>query len=113
MNRLFVYGSLAPGESHYFILSPLVGRWQKASVRGRLYPDGNSGTRSWPGLKLDPQAEVVPGYLFTSRQLARHWQQLDDFEGSFYRRVRARVKLEDGNSVIAYLYEQIHAIRQP
>jgi len=36
--RLFVYGSLAPGEVNAQVLEPLAGEWQEASVRGTLHP---------------------------------------------------------------------------
>ena len=39
-NRLFVYGTLAPGRPNAHILAPLGGNWQPATVTGHLKQQG-------------------------------------------------------------------------
>ena len=106
MQQLFVYGSLAPGRSHHHLLSKLRGRWQPATVRGQLYPQGRWATRGWPAMKPDPHGAVINGWLLTSPDLARHWQTLDNYEGPFYRRIKCPVQLADGRIRRAWLYRQ-------
>lgn len=102
--RLFVYGTLAPGQPNAHWLSDLEGSWQAASVNGVLEHIGWGADMGYPGLHLDDTAPAVPGMLFTSQQLSDHWPALDDFEGSAYRRVLAVVTNEQGMQLDAYVY---------
>ena len=56
-------------------------------------------------LELDPEADWVEGYLFSTEKLAENWQMLDDFEGFQYQRVTADIKLESGEYVKAWTYQ--------
>jgi gamma-glutamylcyclotransferase (GGCT)/AIG2-like uncharacterized protein YtfP len=38
--RLFVYGTLAPGRPNEHMLAEVDGEWETATVRGRLVPEG-------------------------------------------------------------------------
>lgn len=40
IERLFVYGSLAPGRPNEHILAAIPGTWEPASVSGRLREEG-------------------------------------------------------------------------
>ena len=104
LNRLFVYGTLAPGEPNEHILSGLDGTWEAGHIRGTLYPKGWGAVIGYPGVQLDPAGEIVPGQLFSSEDLAGYWQVLDDFEGEAYERVRTSVSLENGQQTEAYVY---------
>lgn len=106
MQRLFVYGSLAPGRSHHHLLSDLPGHWQPATCTGFLLPGGFGMSRGWPAFKPDPAGTDINGYLFTSGALSPRWSLLDRFEGRAYRRVRCQVRLADGSQVSAWLYRQ-------
>jgi gamma-glutamylcyclotransferase (GGCT)/AIG2-like uncharacterized protein YtfP len=97
--RLFVYGTLRPGEPNHHLLDGVAGRWSAASVRGRIH-----ALVGYPALILDPEAERIDGHLLESDDLERHWQRLDAFEGDEYRRVLARVELPDGRQVEAFVY---------
>ena len=103
-NRLFVYGSLAPGRQNAHILAPLGGTWQPATVRGRLRLDGWGAALGFPGLVLDPAGVEVNGQVFTADELANFWPELDEFEGAQYARVPVEAMLSGGDTVEAYVY---------
>jgi gamma-glutamylcyclotransferase (GGCT)/AIG2-like uncharacterized protein YtfP len=102
--RLFVYGSLAPGRPNEHILAPLGGTWQRATVRGHLKQQGWGAAMGFPGLVLDAAGEEIPGLVFSSEHLASFWATLDDLEGEDYVRVQVDVALDGGGSVAAYVY---------
>ncbi len=103
-DRLFTYGSLQPGGTNEHVLAGIEGEWQAAAVTGFLVEAGWGAAIGYPALRLDSAGEAVPGFVFTSSELANHWRHLDDFEGCEYRRVIADVRLDDGRHVPAYLY---------
>ena len=102
--RLFVYGTLAPGEVNAHVLAPLDGEWLEASVRGTLHAEGWGQTYGFPALRLDESAEPVKGLVFQSRDLPSHWPELDEFEGSAYQRVETEALLADGSSCTTCIY---------
>ena len=103
--RLFVYGTLAPGRPNEHVLSDISGTWANATVRGLLIQEGWGADQGYPGILLDEFAETVEGMLLTSDNLQCEWARLDDFEGSQYERVVARVQIEDGTIVDAFIYQ--------
>ena len=103
-NRLFVYGSLAPGRSNEHVLADVSGTWQPATVKGRLLPKGWGAAMGYPAIVLDDNAGEVEGFLFSSESLPEHWARLDEFEGEGYERVLTAAKLKDGKTVDAYIY---------
>jgi gamma-glutamylcyclotransferase (GGCT)/AIG2-like uncharacterized protein YtfP len=105
LNRLFVYGTLAPGRPNAHILAPLSGIWVKASVRGYLTHDGWGSALGYPGIRLDPDGAEVKGLLFISDDLTDHWDRLDRFEGNGYRRIRCEAQLHSGEIQSAFIYE--------
>ena len=104
INKLFVYGTLCPGRPNDHWLTRIGGTFEKATIRGRLYPDGWGATLGYPALVIDPDGQEVEGYVFSSPNLDQHWQELDDFEGEGYRRILTQVRLESGDYTAAYLY---------
>ncbi|MCG8434801.1 MAG: gamma-glutamylcyclotransferase [Gammaproteobacteria bacterium] len=104
MQHLFVYGTLAPGKSNAHILEGVTGTWRPGSIRGSLHPEGWGATLGYPAVVLDDAGEEIPGLLFSSAELEKHWDRLDEFEGEAYERVLARVVLEDGGTIDAYVY---------
>jgi len=105
INKLFVYGTLAPGKPNQHILSDIEGSWEGASVKGSLRESGWGAEVGYPGILLDGSDCLVAGLIFTSNELEKHWKILDDFEGSEYRRVVASAKIESGELVEVYVYE--------
>lgn len=102
--RLFVYGTLAPGRPNEHILSPVPGEWEPASVVGRLLEEGWGAAAGYPGIVLDAQGEEVHGFLFTSDKLPEQWARLDAFEGDGYERMLTQARRRDGSLVDAYVY---------
>lgn len=103
-NRLFVYGTLAPGRPNEHVLADIPGSWQPATVTGTLLREGWGAAAGYPGIVLDEQGAKVEGLLFSSERLADHWARLDQFEGDDYERVLTRASLDDGTTVDAFIY---------
>lgn len=72
MNRLFIYGTLAPGRPNEHVLVDVPGKWEPAYVRGRLLQRGWGSSVGYPGIVLDEQADKVPGFIFSSEHLEKH-----------------------------------------
>lgn len=80
------------------------GRWFTGKVRGRLFEEGWGATMGFPALVLDPTGPEVEVQVLESAELPRHWDRLDEFEGSGYQRVVALVTTRDQGSVSASIY---------
>ena len=105
MERLFVYGTLAPGRTNHHVVQPLGGTWQAGYVRGRLIEEGWGASLGFPALIPDDQGERIHGYVLSSDALKAHWGQLDAFEGPGYQRVNIEVALDDNKHVTAQVYK--------
>ncbi|MCR9270240.1 MAG: gamma-glutamylcyclotransferase [Hyphomonadaceae bacterium] len=103
IHRLAIYGTLAPGRVNHDQVSMIDGTWRDGVVRGWLSEDGWGATLGFPGLKLDPDGEVIKVQVLESPDLPAHWARLDEFEGAEYARVVASVETETG-PVEAYVY---------
>ncbi len=104
--HLFVYGTLALGQPNEHILTDIGGSWEPATVKGYLHESGWGAKMGCPGLILDNYSGIIEGFLFTSNNLAIHWDDLDDFEGNEYRRMLTTVLKADGSKVQANVYTQ-------
>ena len=104
-DRLFVYGTLAPGRPNEHVLAVLSGRWEPASVRGMLLQEGWGAAIGYPGIVLKETGEQIEGLLFTSEELPRHWDRLDAFEGEGYERVLTTVTLANARTLEAFVYQ--------
>lgn len=102
--RLFVYGTLAPGQPNHGLLAKLPGTWQKGFISGLLYPNGFGPTAGYPVVDVEHPVASIDGLLFTSKALPAHWSALDDFEGEGYRRIKTRVTLLDKSRLEAFIY---------
>jgi gamma-glutamylcyclotransferase (GGCT)/AIG2-like uncharacterized protein YtfP len=102
--RLFIYGTLAPGRPNAHVLADIPGNWQPATVTGKLIQQGWGATLGYPGIVLDDGTDIVEGFVFSSDALEAHWARLDEFEGAGYERVLTSAKLEGGTDVPAYIY---------
>lgn len=104
VERLFVYGTLAPGRPNEHLLGAIGGSWEPASVTGILRWEGWGAAMGFPGIDLDAHGAEVEGFLFSSANLASHWAALDAFEGDAYARVLTQVQRKDGSTVAAFIY---------
>jgi gamma-glutamylcyclotransferase (GGCT)/AIG2-like uncharacterized protein YtfP len=104
IERLFVYGTLAPGRPNAYLLADVRGEWEPATVRGRLLQEGWGATAGYPALALDEYGPQVRGLLFSSEKLSDHWERLDEFEGDGYERVVTTVQVEGGRFLEANVY---------
>ncbi|MEM7102776.1 MAG: gamma-glutamylcyclotransferase family protein [Bacteroidota bacterium] len=104
VNRLFVYGTLCPGQPNDYLLKAIGGEWQPGTVTGKLIEIGWGAAMGYPGISLDQSGAEVNGFLFNSDNLENHWPELDAFEGEGYERVLTQVKLADKTLVEAYIY---------
>lgn len=102
--RLFVYGTLAPGRHNADLLSSLPGVWLPATVRGRVIEAGWGAALGCPGIVLDEEGDEVPGLVFASDVLAANWERLDRFEGPDYERRSTTVTLANGERHEACIY---------
>jgi gamma-glutamylcyclotransferase (GGCT)/AIG2-like uncharacterized protein YtfP len=103
IQRLFVYGSLRPGQSNEHVLKAIGGTWQEASVRGHL-KQVVEASGVYPAIVLDATADVVTGYIFHCDTLDQHWKNLDEFEGEAYKRILVTVQTKDHIAIEAYIY---------
>ena len=102
--RLFVYGTLAPGRPNAHVLADVPGTWEPATVRGTLLKEGWGAAVGYPGIVLDELGGEVHGFIFSSEALTSHWTRLDAFEGDGYERVMTSATLADGTFVRAHIY---------
>jgi gamma-glutamylcyclotransferase (GGCT)/AIG2-like uncharacterized protein YtfP len=105
MERLFVYGTLAPGRPNEHVLREIEGFWETGTVIGNLRHAGWGAAMGYPGIDLDEHGNEIQGFLFSSEKLTAHWAKLDEFEGESYERVLTVVKLKDNRTVEAYIYQ--------
>lgn len=60
--RLFVYGTLMPGEERWPVLAPFAHAWETAAASGRLWDSGHG----YPVARFAVrQPGPIPGYLVT------------------------------------------------
>lgn len=104
VERLFVYGTLQPGEPNAHVLAGVEGDWTPAVVRGRLVAAGWGARMGYRGLRLDAHGDDVHGHVLASSRLRDEWARLDAFEGEDYARVTATVRLASGERVSAQVY---------
>lgn len=104
MNRLFIYGTLAPGRPNEHILKNLNGTWQEASVKGSLLDEGWGADMGNPGIILNSFGRDIKGYVFTSDELDKKWDFLDNYEGEEFERVIVEAKLNNSTYINTYIY---------
>ena len=99
VRRVFVYGTLMPGECRWPALRPYAVSWEPATARGRLWDTG----RGYPAVRFDDAGDAVPGILVAvaAESFADAVTALDRVEGEgvLYRRVEVATS---GGLAVAY-----------
>ena len=104
MQRLFIYGTLAPGRANHKVLENIPGSWEAATLRGTLLQEGWGVAMGCPGIVPTEDGDEVEGFVFSSAHLVDHWPRLDEFEGEGYERVSVTVRVNGTHDVEAYVY---------
>jgi gamma-glutamylcyclotransferase (GGCT)/AIG2-like uncharacterized protein YtfP len=99
VEKLFVYGSLAPEQPNHQILSDLSGTWTNCKIIGSIMKIDGLQYFNW-----DIRGEEIEVQLFTSLGLQKKWESLDHFEGSSYTRHLITGKLPNSELIIANIY---------
>src|SRR5690625_4794696 len=74
-DRLFIYGTLAPGRPDEHVLADVDGWWEPASVRGHLHEQGWGAALGHPGIILAEDGPEVHGAVLTAGSLADQWER--------------------------------------
>jgi gamma-glutamylcyclotransferase (GGCT)/AIG2-like uncharacterized protein YtfP len=83
-DRLFVYGTLAPGNAAWAVLEPwVVGDGEPDAVAERLYDTG----RGYPGATFGAGQDLVYGVVVVLAQPDGALTALDRYEGDEYARI--------------------------
>lgn len=104
MERLFIYGTLAPGRPNHHHMADIPGEWRAATLRGTLHDEGWGATQGYPAIIPDPAGVAVEGFVFSSTELTDHWTRLDAFEGEAYERIAVQVEFVEGGRTEAFVY---------
>ena len=84
-DRVFVYGTLSPGDVAWHRVAPHVtGAPEASRLPGTLYDTG----LGYPALHPDAAGPGVPGWTLTLRSPAAALAGLDEYEGEDYERIR-------------------------
>jgi gamma-glutamylcyclotransferase (GGCT)/AIG2-like uncharacterized protein YtfP len=104
INRLIVYGSLAPGESNEHVLQPLKGTWSSGFIKGykEILTTGEAiGYYAFTPDDNGPDIEVL---IFESDELFGYWDVLDEFEGDDYKRILIEYEDPKGKKQMGHIY---------
>ena len=104
MDRLFVYGTLAPGRPNHGVLENIPGSWEDGTLRGTLIQEGWGAALGYPAILPAEDGDEIEGFVFSSAHLKEHWRRLDEFEGEGYRRVLVTIRIKGGHDVQAHVY---------
>ena len=104
IERLAVYGSLAPGRSNHHHLADIPGAWREGWVEGVLHDRGWGAAQGFPGIRMERGGPRVEVHVLESNDLAQHWDRLDDFEGEEYHRASVEIHGLETGPVAGWIY---------
>ena len=104
IERLAVYGSLAPGRPNRHHLADISGTWRDGWVEGVLQDRGWGAAQGFPGIHLERGGPRVEVPVLESNELPPHWDRLDEFEREEYCRVPVDIHGLDTGPVAGWIY---------
>ncbi len=104
LQRLVVYGSLAPGGPNHHHIAAISGRWRQGWVEGTLHQEGWGAAQGFPGIRLGEGRPRVCVHVLESAELSVHWCRLDMIEGKDYERIVVPVHGFSADSALGYIY---------
>lgn len=112
---IFVYGTLRRGASNHFRMegAEFAGT---GSIAGKIYFIDSHPDFVYPALVCGGEEHVVGELFFVER--TQHLADLDLFEGinpqcpepDEYRRIKVEVKMDTGESILAWVWEWAHEL---
>ena len=103
--RMAFYGTLRPGQENHYEVRSIAGTWSTGFVNGWVYDITWGPADGYPGITLDAGAPPTEVSVLESDELEKHLRRLDDFEGPGYIRREIDVRLENDETVTAWIYE--------
>lgn len=104
MDKLFVYGTLKPNCFNHHILQKIGGDFFEATLYGFQLDKSWEKQTGYPGVIKSNTNAKVEGFLFTSKNLYRSWEVLDNFETDAYYRKMVPITLKNNRKVYAFVY---------
>lgn len=104
VERLIVYGTLAPGAPNHGQLRSIAGHWRQGWIHGDLLPEGWGSANGYPALRWRPAGPRVPAWLLESREMPAHWERIDEYEGGDYQRRPIPFETAGGGTIEGYCY---------
>ncbi|MDX1478437.1 MAG: gamma-glutamylcyclotransferase family protein [Saprospiraceae bacterium] len=106
LNRLVIYGSLAPGEVNHDQIAHIGGWYAKGRIQGTLVTAGWGQHIGFPGLLWGlGEREEIPVQVLHAATMTSHWEALDAFEGEAYQRIVIPYLLDDGTWGLGCVYQ--------
>ena len=95
--RLFVYGTLMPGEPRWAELERYAVSWERVTAQGRMWDTGHG----YPAVQFDADSETVPGSIpgvLVTLERSRATEAIEELDriedlGRLYRRVEVTTSL--------------------
>ena len=104
IDRLFVYGTLAPGRTNHHVIEHIKGEWSAGQVKGKLVQAGWGAEHGCPGMVVSTDGDYIDGHILSSDTLVQNWPMLDEFEGSEYQRTKTSARVQQGSLVEVWVY---------
>lgn len=103
---LIVYGTLAPGKPNHVKIEHIQGKWEKATIKGKLINEGWGAELGYYGFAHANEEEqiTIEAHVLFSDELPAYWSYIDDFEGNGYKRILTKYELEEGRIGVGYIY---------
>jgi|SaaInlV_200m_DNA_2_1039689.scaffolds.fasta_scaffold26052_2 gamma-glutamylcyclotransferase (GGCT)/AIG2-like uncharacterized protein YtfP len=99
-NYLCIYGTLAPEKVNNDVLKNISGSWLDCKIKGDIFEKNGLPFFNW-NLTSTP----IKAQLFTSEELRKYQNKIDNFEGKLYNRILIPTQVND-QVRIAFIYSE-------